>query len=83
MKIQSIKWNGRVQDITHVGQKTGDIFIFEEAKLSSPSYTNPAIEHIYEIEEIDKHIYDIKYTLQYKNYIRRIFNPIEVNFIEE
>jgi hypothetical protein len=83
MKTQSIKWNGRVQDISHLGQKTGDMFIFEEAQLSSPEYINPAIKYIYEIEEIDKTIYNIKYKLQYKEYIQRVFNPIEVIYVEE
>jgi len=77
MKIKSIKWNGMIREIIHLGTKTGTQFIYEEATVSNIG--NPIVE---KIEEINLTTYEIYYSNYGKKTIHRIFNPIEVIFEE-
>lgn len=45
--IVSIKWNARVEDITHMAVKTGTKYVTEEAKVSE--YGRERVEKIEEI----------------------------------
>ena len=75
MKIKSIKWNGRVMDFTHIGQKTGTKFVTNIAEVSE--FGSEKVEKIEEINLTTYEIYYIKYGAKIK---LRIFNPIEVLF---
>ena len=77
MKIKSIKWNGRVMDVTHIGTKTGTQFVCEHATVS-----DIGSERVEKIEEINLTTYEIFYSSYGKKTKRRIFNPIEVEFEE-
>ncbi len=79
MKIKSVKWNGRVMDITHLGDKTGTKFAYQEAEVSEYG-----TEKVSKIEEINLTTYEIhKRGHSGQQQILRIFNPFEVLFEEE
>jgi len=73
--IRSIKWNGRVQDITFNGDKTGTQFKFDEAIVTE--YSRKRVE---KIEEVNLTTYDIYYSEFGRKTKLRVFNPIEVLF---
>ena len=75
MEIKSIKWNGRVMDVTHVGEKTGTKYVTDEAKVSEFGR-----ERVEKIEEINLTTYEIHYNKFGKKSVLRIFNPVEVLF---
>ena len=73
MNIKSIKWNGRVQDVTHLGDKTGTFFNYNKAEISKIY----RFDNVKEIIEETPTRYMIVY---YGGKQIRIFNPIEVEF---
>lgn len=84
MIIQSIKWNGRVMDVTHIGQKTGTKYVYHEETVSQKwMFGDSTRKFIRSIVEVTPTVYDIHYRINSEDKIQRIFNPIEVNYIEE
>jgi hypothetical protein len=77
MKIKSIKWNGRVMDVTHIGVKTGTQYVIEKAEVSE--YGRERVEKIEEINLTTYEIYYNKFGIKTK---LRVFNPVEVLFVD-
>ena len=77
MKIKSIKWNGRVMDVTHIGEKTGTRYVTEKAEVSEFGR-----ERVEKIEEINLTTYEIYYNKFGNKTKLRIFNPVEVLFAD-
>jgi len=75
-EIKSIKWNGRVMDVTHIGEKTGTQFVTNEATVCK--FGNEKVE---KITEVNLNTYDIHYNKYGTKTILRVFNPIEVLFV--
>lgn len=73
MKIKKIKWSGRAQDVTHIGEKTGTKFVCDEVEVSEFGY-----DKAQEITEDSLTVYSIHYR---DGRILRVFNPIEVLFV--
>ena len=73
MIIKKIRWNGRVQDVTHLGDKTGTQFVCESAEVGE-IYSGDRNNEVTLIKEITPTVYDI----HYRNRVLRVINPIEV-----
>ena len=81
MKIQAIKWNGMVKDVTFrckYGTKTGQRFVCSEAHVNTISKYD-FDGKVNEIKEVSIAVYDIVYA---NGSVLRVFNPIEVLFIK-
>lgn len=78
MKIQAIKWNGMVKDVTFNGTKTGQRFVCSEAHVNTISKYD-FDGKVNEIKEVSIAVYDIVYA---NGSVLRVFNPIEVLFIK-
>jgi len=76
MKIKSIKWNGRVMDVSHIGEKTGTQYITDKAEVSD--YGRERVE---KIEELNLTTYEIYYNSYGTKTKLRVFNPIEVLYV--
>ncbi len=68
MKIIGIKWNGKIEDITHIGEKTGTKYKYNRDEI------------VEKIVEVNQTIYDIYYNKKGKKTVLRVFNPIEVEY---
>jgi hypothetical protein len=75
MKIKSIKYNLQTVDRLYNGEKLGNKNIFEEAGVGIPVMGNT----VKQIEEENITTYMIFYE---DGTCKRIFNPIEVNFVK-
>lgn len=84
MKIKSIKWNGRVESRYYNGENMGQDFRCSEAEVNE--FESNPIKRVKEITEHaaagdgDKWYYDIHYK---DGRVLRVFNPIEVLFIDK
>lgn len=78
MEIVSIKWNGRVLDTTHMGEKTGTKFSCSEVSISKKHYGGASEKHYISISKMGSNKYNITYRQYGKDYVLSVFNPIEV-----
>lgn len=74
MKIEKIKWNGRMKDVTYLGEKVGNEFVYDEAEVRSYGY-----DYAKEIIEESPTVYLIHFN---SGKTIRVFNPIEVTFFK-
>ena len=72
--IKKIRWNGRVMDVTHVGDKTGTKFFCNEAKVEEFGRNR-----VNKIIEESLTVYSIFYS---NGDVLRIFNPIDVLYVK-
>lgn len=78
MKIKKIKWNGRVEDQTHMSEKTGTNFIWTEAEVYS-GFGRIHPDDVMRIEEQSPRIYNLYFR---NGNMLRILDPIEVYYEE-
>lgn len=75
MKIKSIKWGARMEDINFNVERTGSQHITNEAVVC-----DFGVDRVYKIEEITPTIYDTHRMRNQTRSILRVFNPTEVLF---
>ena len=72
--IKKIRWNNRVMDVIHKGEKTGTKHVCDEAEVEEFGRNR-----VIEIKEESLTVYSIHYL---NGNIRRVLNPIDVLFME-